>query len=210
MRTVRYSRTLVAGAVGAICASQTTGGAGNLLINGTLASGGVATLAAQQVLGITSAGNVSTVNFTITGTDDQGRVISQTLAGPNIGTVQTTLNFRTVTQIAVSAAVASAVTVDTLGIGASQEIPVDRYQNPTNMTLTGIVTGTVNWTAQYTTDNIFDGTNGPYSWRNMSTLTNQTGTADGTIIQDVTAVRFLTNSGTGTLVCNVVQGGVMG
>jgi hypothetical protein len=210
MRPVRYTRTLLAGVVGAIAAAQTTAGAGNLVINGTLASGGVATLSAQQFLGITSTGNLSGVNFTVVGTDDQSRVISQTIAGPNNNTVQTTLSYRTVTRISVSAAVGTNVTVDTVGAGASQEVPIDQYQNPTNVSLFGTVTGTVNWTAQYTGDNIFDGTGGPYNWVNHSTLVNQTGSAQGTIIGDLTAVRFVTNSGTGSLACVVIQGGVMG
>lgn len=208
MRPVTQTRTLAAAAVGAICASQTTAGAGNLLINGSLASGGVATLAAQQVIGITSAGNDSAVNFTVTGTDDQGRVISQTIAGPNANTVQTTLNYRTVTQIAVSAAVTVAVTVDTLQIGASQEVPLDQYITTFNVNLVAEVTGTVNYTVQYTFDNIFDGTNGPYNWLNHSALTAQTGNSNGTLIGPTRAVRVLTNSGSGTVKLIVIQTGL--
>lgn len=209
MRPITQIRALVAGAVGAICASQTTGGAGNLTINGSLASGGVATLAAQQFIGITSAGNDSAVNFTVTGTDDQGRVISQTIAGPNANTVQTTLNFRTVTQIAVSAAVGVAVTVDTLGTGASQEIPLNQYVTPFNVSESiEVISGSGSWTLQYTLDNVFDGTNGPYVWYNHATLVTVTANANGTIISPVSAVRLLTNSGTGTARLVTVQAGL--
>src|SRR5438105_8434289 len=129
MRPVTVSRTLVAAAVGAIAAAQTTAGAGNLLINGTLATAGVAKLDAQRTLGLTSAGNLSAINFTLTGTDDQGRVISEVLAGPNANTVSSVLNYRTITSIAVSAAAGTNVTADTVVTGASQEIPVDLYIN---------------------------------------------------------------------------------
>jgi hypothetical protein len=211
MRPITQSKTVAAGVVGAIAASQTTAGAGNLLINGSLAAGGVATLPTQQVLGITSTGNLSAVNFTITGTDSQGRVIVQTIAGPNVGTVQTTLNYLTVTQIAVSGAVATAVTVDTVGVGATQEIPIDRYQNPTNITLTVEVTGTVNYTVQWTTDDIFGGAPGPFVWfPGPSNLVAASTTQSGTLVSDVIAVRLLINSGTGSAQLRVVQGGVMG
>jgi hypothetical protein len=208
MRPITQTRTLAAAAVAAICAAQTTAGAGNLVINGSLASGGVATLASQQVLGVTSAGNLSAVNFTITGTDDQGRVISQTIAGPNANTVQTTLNYRTVTQIAVSAAVGTNVTVDTLQIGASTEVPLDQYITNFNVSIAVEVTGTVNYTVQYTFDDIFGGAPGPFNWINFTTLTAQTANNNGTLISPVRAVRLLTNSGNGVAKMLVIQSGL--
>jgi len=208
MRPITQTRTLAAAAVAAICAAQTTAGAGNLVINGSLASGGVATLASQQVLGVTSAGNLSAVNFTITGTDDQGRVISQTIAGPNANTVQTTLNYRTVTQIAVSAAVGTNVTVDTLQIGASTEVPLDQYITNFNVSIAVEVTGTVNYTVQYTFDDIFGGAPGAFNWINFTTLTAQTANNNGTLISPVRAVRLLTNSGNGVAKMLVIQSGL--
>jgi hypothetical protein len=209
MRPITLSRALVAAAAGAVCASQTTAGAGNLLINGTLASGGVATLDTQRNVGITSAGNVSAVTFTITGTDQQNRVISESLAGPNANTVTSVLNYKTVTSIAVSAAVASNVTVDTLATGASQEIPLDRNLNPFNVSISGeILSGAVNWSIQYTFDDIFASA-GPFNWYNHSTLVNQAVSANGTILSPVRAIRVVTNSGTGTLSTQVVQSGLV-
>lgn len=209
MRPVTLTRTLAAAVVGAIAAAQTTAGAGNLLINGTLAAGGVATMAAQQIIGITSAGNDSAVNFTVTGTDDQGRVISQTIAGPNANTVQTTLNYRTVTQIAVSAAVASAVTVDTLQVGASTEVPLDQYVTAFNVSVAVVVTGTINYTVQYTFDDIFGGAPGPFNWNAFTTFTGGgTASGNGTLVSPARAVRVLTNSGGGTAKMLVVQSGL--
>lgn len=211
MRPITLPRTLAAAVVGAICASQTTAGAGNLVINGSLAAGGVATLAAQQIIGITSAGNDSAVNFTVTGTDDQGRVISQTIAGPNANTVQTTLNYRTVTQIAVSAAVASAVTVDTLQVGASTEVPLDRNLNPFLVSITVAVSGTYSGTVQYTLDDIFGGAPGPFTWFTLGTnpASPFTAAAAGTLTAPITAVRLLTNSGGGTGILRIVQSGAV-
>jgi hypothetical protein len=209
MRPITQIRTLAAAAVGAICAAQTTAGAGNLVINGSLASGGVATLSAQQILGVTSAGNLSAVNFTITGTDDQGRVIAQTIAGPNANTVQTTLNYRTVTSIAVSAAVGTNVTVDTLQIGASIEVPLDQYVTQFNVSIAVEVTGTLNYVMQFTFDDIFGGAPGPFNWISSTVVVSATSAnTNGTLISPVRAVRLLTNSGSGTGKMLVIQGGL--
>lgn len=208
MRPITITRQLAAAAVGAICAAQTTAGAGNLLINGSLASGGVATLSAQQNLGVTSAGNLTGVNFTFFGTDDQNRAITETLAGPNAGTVQTTLNYRTVTAITVSGAVGTNVTVDTIQIGASQEIPIDLYISPQQILATVVLTGSVQYTLQYTTDNVFGGGFGPYNWFTVTGFNNLNASSSGQVAQvGITALRLLQNS-TGKAVLEIVQAGL--
>lgn len=210
MQRIQQTRTLAAGAVGAIAASQTHGGAGALTINGSLASGGVATLTQQQEIGITSTANYSAVNFTITGTDSYGRTISEVLAGPNNNTVDSVFNYKTVTSIVTSGAVATALTVDTIGVGASPEIPLDQYLTPFNVTLTAEIAGTANATAQFTTDDVFGGAPGPYTWFPVTSMSGITVTTAGTIISPVTAVRLLTNSGAGTVVFSVLQAGNFG
>jgi hypothetical protein len=210
MRPITITRALAAPAVAAICASQTVGIPGNpLLINGSLASGGVARMAAQQLIGITSVGDIHTVVFTVTGTDDQGRVISETITGVNTNTVNSVLNYRTVTSIIASAIVASAITVDTVGIGASQEIPVDIYVNQFNVILATEITGAVNYTVQYTMDNVFGGV-GPFIWNSVAGLQTQTTNQVVQVTQLARAFRVLTNSGQGTVALIVTQGGLAG
>lgn len=92
-----------------VCASQTLGGAGALTINGALASGGVATLGEQAHITLYSTANYSAVTFTLYGTDTRGRSISESLAGPNNGTVTSVLNYKTVTGISSGGALATAV-----------------------------------------------------------------------------------------------------
>jgi hypothetical protein len=208
MRPILLSRTLVAGAVGAVCASQTTAGAGNLLINGTLAAGGVATLDVQRTIGITSGGSDAAVVFTIKGTDQQGRVISETLTGVNTNTVSSVFNYLTVTSISASAAVTSAVTVDTLGTGSSTELTVDKYIAPFSVSINVNVTGTISYTVQYTFDDVFGSAPGPFTWYAVSSLTAQSASANSSLAQPVTALRLLTVSGGGTAVIELVQAGL--
>lgn len=208
MRPISFSRALTAGATGAVCAAQTTAGAGNLLINGSLAAGGVASFAVQRQVGISSTGNLSGVTFTLFGTDDQGRVISEAITGPNNGTVTSVLNYLTVTRVAVSGAVGTNVTVDTNGVGASTEVPLDLYVTDFDVNLVVEVTGTVNYTVQYTFDNVQTTPGGPFNWINHSQLTSLSANANGTLIGPTAATRVLTNSGTGTVKFTVLQAGL--
>jgi hypothetical protein len=210
MRPVTFSRQLAAAVVGAVAAAQTTGGAGALVINGTLASGGVATLAAQQQLGFTSAGNDAAVVFTITGTNDQGAVVSETVTGVNANTVNTVLNYKTVTSITASAAVAVAVSVDTIALGASAAIPLDIYlQN--GHTVSVKLTGAVNYTVQVTNDDPFNTPpSTPLTWITdpaiaAGSTTNQVGSTANVY----RAVRLLTNSGAGSAQITVTQQGLI-
>ena len=85
-----------------IAAGQTLGGAGNLNLTGTAVNDG-SNMASTVTL--TSTGNISGVNFTITGTDSTGATVSEVEAGPNNNTVTTAQAFLTVTSIAANGAV---------------------------------------------------------------------------------------------------------
>lgn len=113
----------------AIALAQTPGGVGNLVLNGALVAGGVATMDVARRVGITSAGNDSARTFTITGTDRRGNAQVEALAGANIGLAGSLKDFLTVSNIAISGAAAGALTVGTTGVVSSQWIPVDRYNS---------------------------------------------------------------------------------
>ena len=208
MRPVTQSRQLDTADPNGICLDQTTGGAGNLLINGAFATAGVATLDVQRRIEFESVADLSAITFTTTGTDEQGRAISEAIAGPNAGTVSTVLDFSTVTQIAVSAAVGTNVEVGTNGVGGSIPIPVDTYLTPTNIGLSVEITGTVNVTVQHTFDDIWStNPSAILDWFDHPTLAGETGNQDGNLAFPPRAVRLLTNSGVGTCVLNLVQAG---
>jgi hypothetical protein len=95
-----------------VCQSQTpaAGGVQNLTINGALSSGGVATFVAARFITIASASDDSARTFTVTGTDVNGNVQTEVIAGPAT-TVTGTKYFRTVTQVSVDGNTAGAITV---------------------------------------------------------------------------------------------------
>lgn len=111
----RYTITPAAIATGAVCATQSAAAAGNLTINGTLASGGVATLDVPRAVTVTSTGDDSPVNITITGTDAYGQTLVWTTTGPNAAATTSPKAFKTVTQVSVDTAVVS--TLIAIGTG---------------------------------------------------------------------------------------------
>lgn len=113
------TKQLTAAVANNICLAQTTLAAGALLLNGSAVTAGVAVLDSQRRIGLASGGDESAVNFTITGTNDANTTISETIAGPNANTVSTAQDFKTVTSVVASAAVANNVTVGTTGVGST-------------------------------------------------------------------------------------------
>lgn len=135
-----------------IALSQTpTGPPYAVTLNGSLASGGVATLSNAQRIGIASAGNDSGITFAISGTDAAGNPQSETVTGGNVATVSSLLDYLTVTSIVASGATAAAITVGTTGIGASPWVRFDEWAlGPVECAFVAI--GTANYTLQTTSD----------------------------------------------------------
>lgn len=94
--------------VDGISVVQLVGAAGDLTITGAQASGGVATLDVPRNVTLTVATtNHSARTFTITGEDEYGAAMVETIAGPNNNTVSGVKAFKTVSQVAVDGAIAT-------------------------------------------------------------------------------------------------------
>lgn len=102
-----------------VALAQKPTGAGALVLNGYLISGGTLTLATADKLTFTSTGNISSRTFTITGTSSSGAAQSEARTGPNNSTVTTTKTWKTVTSITISGSAAANVTVGTNSTPAS-------------------------------------------------------------------------------------------
>jgi len=73
---------------------------GGIAINGSLASSGSVTFSQARQITITSAGDVSGINFVIVGTNQDGiSITGATVAGPNNSTVVVPVLFKTITKI---------------------------------------------------------------------------------------------------------------
>lgn len=211
--------TLVTADADGIAQSQTPGAAGNLTINGALASGGVATLAVPRRVLVTTVSDESGKTLTIYGTDWFGRAITEVMTGPNATTGYTAQDFKTVTRVAVSAAFTGAVTVGTNGIGSSPWLLLNRNAAEFAVGVQVVVSGTVNYTVQTTSDDIM-GAYDPSSgiWANAavptpfndSILAAQAANGTTEIDYPCQAVRLLINSGTGTATMTAIQQGIRG
>ena len=186
--------------------SITTSGAtsGNV----TVGTNGTATIAsdgaARQVL-ITSGGDDTGVTFTITGTGADGFPLTEDVTGAN-GTATSTSYFQSVTQVAVSGATASTVTVGTNTVGATRWVSLSTHMTPANTDASIVVSGTVNYTVQYTYDDLQSVST---VWDD-SELTSETANGETTWSFPITGVRCKVNSGTGTATMTTIQAGIAG
>ena len=88
---------------------------GALSIDGLLTVSGVADLATAQAITITSAADESLLNFTITGTDENGNPMTEVIAGGNTKTVSGSQYFKTITSISSDGLTTAEVQVGTAG-----------------------------------------------------------------------------------------------
>jgi hypothetical protein len=101
--------------------------AGAVTLNGSLVSGGVATLDQPRRVLFTSSGNDSGITFTVNGTDWNNSPVSEVVTGANATTVYTVYDFKTVTSITASGASAGTVSIGTNGVASSRPVFIDTY-----------------------------------------------------------------------------------
>lgn len=192
-----------------ISVSQAVAVAGNLTITGALATGGVATItsvgAARQVI-ITSGGNDTGVTFTIYGLDAGYSPQTDAVTGANAGIATSAKYFRTVTRIAASAAVATVVKAGTNGIGVTAWANLNIHAQPCNTSFRCLVTGTVNYTLQYTYDDL----SSISDILSDAVILAVTASQEASYTYPITAGRVLLNSGTGTVKMTAIQAGITG
>lgn len=166
-----------------------------LTLNGSTVSGGVAILDAARRVIVTSGGDDTGISFVIVGTNRNGNALTQTITGANGAAATTTQDFKTVTSITPSGSVASTVTAGTSGVGSSQWYSADTFSNPFNLGIGVVVTGTINFTVEYTYDNV----NSPYTATfptvfSITALASKSANTDSSLTIPVAAVRLTQNS----------------
>lgn len=182
-----------------------------LALNQTLLAAGFLTLEANTItpprfVTITSAGNDSGITFAVLGVGPNGETQTEVLTGANTGAVTSTKTFAYVESIYASGATAGNVKSGVTQSGYSQWIPLDIY-NPNQVTTTSVsVSGTVNYSIQYTNEDPFD-----HSFTHqvvahpVAALTNASNNQTGFTTTLMRAVRYLINSGSGTIRLTITQ-----
>lgn len=194
----------------------------NAATSGLLVLATTATPGANQMrLLVTSSGNDSALFFHIIGTNQAGFPIAEFLAGSNATTAQSNLDFNSIKSIQPSGSstaqtlgtTAATVSVGVNGVGSSMWNVMNWHADPTNISISAIVTSVntaVNYSVQYTYDdpnNLPGGVTFPAVFSH-AVLANMTASGDGQFTGPISAARFLVNSGTGTIRGTFIQSGI--
>lgn len=199
-----------------IAVDQTTGAAANLILNGVLVSGGVATGAEAQIVSIEGAGDNSGITFTITGNDADETEVSETITGAAAGTAKTTGFFKTVNQIATSGAVTGNVEVGWLSADGAVTKSARVNVRESNFKLALFVAlssgASLTYTVEHTETTPEKVHANSFStdavWRATTGLTALTATDEGNIAFPVQAVRAkITTQTSGTIEFTTLQAG---
>ncbi len=229
------SKSLATSSANNIATAQQLNAAGSFTLNGSTVSNvlqpptaflpgvqtqsiPVAQLDSQRRIGISSNGDDLGITFTITGTNQAGQAISETVAGTN-GSVATTLqDFYTVTGASASGATASTVTIGTTTTGSTPWFMLDEWLTPTLVQVTTqLVSGSATWSIE-TTDNdprapfaqlIEYNTTPPIPTPvGLLGMTNLSGNTSGSIAAPVQAWRLTVTVGQGLVRALVQQAGL--
>lgn len=214
MQEIIYTLTLTTPVANGICTAQkpAAGGVQYLNLNGSLVSGGVATLDCPRRIIIASTGSDSSIVFTITGTTWNDRLLSEAMTG----TGYTNFDFKTVTSITVSGNTAGNITVGTNQVASTQWVPLDICQVPFNVAVYAMVSSdfTGTYTLEQTPMNIYESTyintDPQYIYSNdIGNMARASDSEDGILNGPTRACRLTLNTYTsGSIVFKVIQGGI--
>jgi len=186
------------------------------LAAGTLAFGasaflsnGIAVMTAAQLVSITVTGDQTGCNFLITGTDANGNVMSQTVAGTNGSVSTSTRYFKTVTSIVASGTITAANTVivgTTSTNGAVSGTLSPNWRSVDFKASVAVTIGTsATYTVQHTFDDVTDLSIAP-TWFDHDELRNMTVAEDGNYLFAVRGVRVRVTAAVGTVKITMLQG----
>ena len=182
-----------------LASSQTPSTAGPLTLNAVV-------IAVPAYVTIKSVADETGKTFTVTGTRPGGGTQSEAIAGGNNATVTTTLTFETVTSVTVSAATAGAIEVGLAQAGYGDWIPLEIYSRNQVSTISATVSGTINYSIQYTNEDPFDRsiTQQAVDHPDADLVSETTNKTDFTTVL-MRAVRWVVNSGSGTARITITQ-----
>lgn len=206
MQPITVSATGISGVADNVAASQAVTAATSLVLEALAANLG----SPAQVVLETNA-DYTAVNFTITGTDANGNVISEVVVGPNTATVNSVLYYASVTSITSSGGVGGGtVQVGTTGNVTSRWVRMDSWANAQAVAQVN-VSGTLTYTVQTTMDD----PNDPFApmapvdvtWLDAldANLVSETADKSGYFSYTPTWVRLSGTGGTGTATLKIAQ-----
>lgn len=208
---IQVTLAYTAAAANNIALSQSPG-AGAITLNGSLVTGGIATLDSARRILLTSGASDTGITFTVIGTNRNGNPLTETITG-GATTASTTQDFKTVSSVTHTGSVAGTLTVGTSGVGSSQWCALNYHTGTFNVGVGVAITGTINFTVEYTYDDV----NAPFTGTfptvfPITALTAKSANTDGVLTNPCFAVRLTQNSFTnpGTAKMIVIQSSLGG
>lgn len=157
-----------------------------------------------------TSANLSAITATITGTDADGRSITEAVTLPDATTGYSTKHFKTVSSVSVSATLgASTMDIGWGAISVSHTVMLNHQQDRFNVGLAVDISGTINYGLQVCYEDLLNiAAASALSWFVHDSITNETTDQTGTQSWPATAVRLIVNSVTAGATVNlfVVQG----
>lgn len=193
MRPQVVTITSVVNDVDNVAVSQTADG--DFTLDGALVTDGVAILANAQLISLTAADDQSAIDVTITGIDQDGCPISETIAGPNTNTVTTSLYFNKVLSVSSNAEITCSVGVSSAGGAISRTITCNWRERQFKVGMGLVVGGTSSSDVEHTFDDIND-KSATLTWFDTYGLTAITASAESNIAFPCRGVRLHVNSWT--------------
>jgi len=182
-----------------IAENQTTAGAADLVLNGSLADlgGGVfdiyTSLYSSGIGGvriaIDSAGDISSVIFTVYGTDQDGIERTEAITGVTTTAVNSVTFWQTITRIAADKAVGSNVFVGPINQIVSKTLPLNWRNNYPATFVVGGLSGTVQYDIEETSSNLASNTD-PSTLVWGVSQSNKTADLTGSLLNYSTATRL--------------------
>jgi hypothetical protein len=218
MRPIQQVINITAATTNGVATSQTPADGVDLTINGSLASGGIATPVYPTYITLASTSNLSTVTFTVCGYSEANVYQTEAITGPNNATVTTTNKFKTVT--AINVATASTFTTEkviagsaAVGIGNGDWWPLDIYTPTQDTTISCNIlgAGSATYSVEYTNEDIWNlsASNVLAVAHPVAALTGASTDQTAFTSQIMRAVRVNVASGSGQLRVTVVQQSTM-
>ncbi len=136
----------------------------------------------------------SAKTLTFVGTDEYGNAQTETIAGPgSLAIVETTKYYKTLTSVTPSATIGA----DTFDIGISDEVvspvyPLDCYARVAE--IINKVSGTLNYTIEFTGADIFQQVKSTWSWNTESDVSAKTADSSKAFAQSPSGVRAKINT----------------
>lgn len=205
MRPISFTRSQPAADADSVAAAQLLNASGAITLNGSLVTGGVASLTLPAYVTVFNEKS-ATVNFVVTGTRPGGGAQVETLSIASSGTVTSSLSFATVTSVSASAATSATITVGNALGGYTDWIPMDIYTPNQVSAISAKVSGTVNYLLEYTNEDPFDRSITQMAEPHPASIYGGS-SGDQTYFtnQLMRAVRLKINSGSGSVRLTIVQ-----